>query len=142
MRKNAVDKYLGMFKEITTDIEGVRYCQRETERCSGSESMQKIWRLIITSVDAVKDRRFQDVHSIRLWYVECPIIQDQSLRFPWMSSAAAVGGGGRYDEMIGKFTGQNNTCACGFSIGFERIVMLLLERGYRDSDKRKARKHI
>ena len=31
--------------------------------------------------------------------------------------------------MIGKFTG-NNTCACGFSIGFERIVMLLLERGY------------
>ncbi len=31
--------------------------------------------------------------------------------------------------MIGKFTG-NNICACGFSIGFERIVMLLLERGY------------
>ena len=41
----------------------------------------------------------------------------------------SVGGGGRYDEMIGKFTGQN-TSACGFSIGFERIVMLLLERGY------------
>ncbi len=41
----------------------------------------------------------------------------------------SVGGGGRYDEMIGKFTG-NSTCACGFSIGFERIVMLLLERGY------------
>ena len=31
--------------------------------------------------------------------------------------------------MIGKFTGQN-TSACGFSIGFERIVMLLLEREY------------
>ena len=31
--------------------------------------------------------------------------------------------------MIGKFTGQQ-TPACGFSIGFERIVMLLLERGY------------
>ena len=41
----------------------------------------------------------------------------------------SVGGGGRLDEMIGKFTG-NQTCACGFSIGFERIVMLLLERGY------------
>ena len=41
----------------------------------------------------------------------------------------SVCGGGRYDEMIGKFTGQN-TSACGFSIGFERIVMLLLERGY------------
>ena len=31
--------------------------------------------------------------------------------------------------MIGKFTGQD-TPACGFSIGFERIVMLLLENGY------------
>jgi histidyl-tRNA synthetase len=41
----------------------------------------------------------------------------------------SVGGGGRYDEMIGKFTG-NDICACGFSIGFERIVMLLLERNY------------
>ena len=41
----------------------------------------------------------------------------------------SVAGGGRYDKMIGKFTGQN-TSACGFSIGFERIVMLLLERGY------------
>ena len=42
----------------------------------------------------------------------------------------SVGGGGRYDEMIGKFTGQN-TPAVGFSIGFERIVMLLMERGYK-----------
>ena len=42
----------------------------------------------------------------------------------------SVGGGGRSDEMIGKFTG-NQTPACGFSIGFERIVMLLLEREYK-----------
>ena len=39
-------------------------------------------------------------------------------------------GGGRYDKMIGKFTGQD-TPAVGFSIGFERIVMLLMERGYK-----------
>ena len=51
----------------------------------------------------------------------------------------SVGGGGRYDEMIGKFTG-NQTCACGFSIGFERIVMLLLERDYQipGAPKKKA----
>ena len=42
----------------------------------------------------------------------------------------SVGGGGRYDEMIGKFTGQN-TPACGFSIGFERIILLLLERDFQ-----------
>ena len=36
--------------------------------------------------------------------------------------------GGRYDKMIGKFTGQD-TPACGFSIGFERIVTILMEQG-------------
>ncbi len=38
----------------------------------------------------------------------------------------AVGGGGRYDEMIGKMSGADAP-ACGFSIGFERIVDILKE---------------
>ena len=42
----------------------------------------------------------------------------------------SVGGGGRYDEMIGKFIGTP-TPACGFSIGFERIIMLLLENDFK-----------
>ncbi len=36
----------------------------------------------------------------------------------------SIAGGGRYDEMIGKFSGQR-VPACGFSIGFERIVTIL-----------------
>ena len=47
----------------------------------------------------------------------------------------SVGGGGRYDEMIGRMTGQN-VPACGFSIGFERIALLLSERGVQPSVKR------
>jgi histidyl-tRNA synthetase len=43
---------------------------------------------------------------------------------------AACGGGGRYDKMIGKFTG-NDVPACGFSIGFERIILLLMESGFQ-----------
>ncbi len=43
---------------------------------------------------------------------------------------SSCGGGGRYDRMIGKFTGQN-TPACGFSIGFERIITILLEQGFK-----------
>ena len=42
---------------------------------------------------------------------------------------AACGGGGRYDKMVGKFTGQD-VPACGFSIGFERIILLLMESGF------------
>lgn len=36
----------------------------------------------------------------------------------------SIAGGGRYDEMIGKFCGQS-IAACGFSIGFERIITIL-----------------
>ncbi|HAK58539.1 MAG TPA: histidine--tRNA ligase [Lachnospiraceae bacterium] len=46
----------------------------------------------------------------------------------------SVGGGGRYDTMVGRFLGQD-TPACGFSIGFERIAMLLMEREYKIPSK-------
>ena len=44
--------------------------------------------------------------------------------------SGAVGGGGRYDNMIGKFIGQQIP-AVGFSIGFERICSILLDSGYK-----------
>ena len=46
---------------------------------------------------------------------------------------SSIGGGGRYDKMIGNFTGQN-TPACGFSIGFERIVAALVEKNFKPSE--------
>ncbi len=42
----------------------------------------------------------------------------------------SCGGGGRYDGMVGRFTGKE-VPACGFSIGFERIILLLLESGFQ-----------
>ena len=44
--------------------------------------------------------------------------------------SGAVGGGGRYDNLIGKFIGQQIP-AVGFSIGFERICGILLEKNYK-----------
>lgn len=43
---------------------------------------------------------------------------------------SSIGGGGRYDKMIGKFTGDNIP-AVGFSIGFERIISILQEQKYQ-----------
>ena len=43
--------------------------------------------------------------------------------------------------MIGKFTGQA-TPACGFSIGFERIILLLLERGFEVPDSREKKAYL
>lgn len=42
---------------------------------------------------------------------------------------SSIGGGGRYDNMVGKFLGENIP-AVGFSIGFERIVSILLDGDY------------
>ncbi len=126
--KAAIDTYLGMFKEVTNDTAGVRYLKEkladvvEPGVCEDLET-------IIETVDQVKTadfRMFFDPTLVRgMSYYTGPIFEIAMDEF-----GGSVGGGGRYDEMIGKFTG-NATSACGFSIGFERIVMLLLERGYQ-----------
>ena len=48
----------------------------------------------------------------------------------------AGGGGGRYDNLIGKFTGEA-TPAVGFSIGFERIYAILHEIGFKVPGRKK-----
>ncbi|MEN9751724.1 MAG: hypothetical protein RLZZ600_771, partial [Actinomycetota bacterium] len=48
-------------------------------------------------------------------------------------SGSSVGGGGRYDGMIGRFLGQD-VPAAGFSIGFERVVDLIALADDSDAD--------
>ncbi|MGN0495787.1 MAG: histidine--tRNA ligase [Lachnospiraceae bacterium] len=125
--KENVDKYLGLFEKVTDDIEGVNYLKDTLGEFLESGVAQDL-ETIMTSVDAVKNADFKIVFDPTLVrgmsYYTGPIFEISMDEF-----GGSVGGGGRYDEMIGKFTGQN-TPACGFSIGFERIVMLLLERDY------------
>ena len=40
----------------------------------------------------------------------------------------SLGGGGRYDNLVGMFLGQS-VPACGFSLGLERILVVMTERG-------------
>ncbi len=47
--------------------------------------------------------------------------------------SGSIAGGGRYDEMVGHFCGQK-VCACGFSIGFERIITILKDQSYQIPD--------
>jgi histidyl-tRNA synthetase len=42
--------------------------------------------------------------------------------------AGSLGGGGRYDNLVGMFLGQQ-VPACGFSLGLERIIVVMTERG-------------
>ena len=41
--------------------------------------------------------------------------------------AGSLGGGGRYDNLVGMFSGRN-IAACGFSLGLERIIVVMTER--------------
>ena len=131
--KEAVEEYLQLFKEITNDIEGVRYCKEKLEGYLEEATADGL-EMIIASVDSVKEADFKlsfDPTLVRgMSYYTGTIFEIAMDEF-----GGSVGGGGRYDEMIGKFTGQP-TPACGFSIGFERIVMLLLERGYEIPDNK------
>jgi histidyl-tRNA synthetase len=42
--------------------------------------------------------------------------------------AGSLGGGGRYDNLVGMFSGRDIT-ACGFSLGLDRIILVMTERG-------------
>ena len=69
--------------------------------------------------------RGQGYYTGMVFEVTCPTFQ------------GAVAGGGRYDNMVGKFLGQP-VPAVGFSIGFERICSVLLEQGFAvPSEKQK-----
>jgi histidyl-tRNA synthetase len=47
--------------------------------------------------------------------------------------AGSLGGGGRYDNLVGMFLGQD-VPACGFSLGLERIIVVMTERGMFPAD--------
>ena len=87
---------------------------------------------IIESVEKVKNADFDIVFDPTLVrgmsYYTGTIFEIEMNGF-----GSSIAGGGRYDEMIGKFTG-NKVCACGFSIGFERIITILEDRGFKAPD--------
>ena len=126
----SVEKYLGLFKgveEANTGVEGIKYLARTLEGFLDADVEQNLLE-IIDSVENAKTADFKLVFDPTLVrgmsYYTGTIFE---IAMPELG--AACGGGGRYDKMVGKFTGQD-VPACGFSIGFERIVLLLLESGF------------
>ena len=128
--KESIDKYLGLFQgveEAGNGIDGICYLAKKLEGFL-DEAVKKNLLEIISSVDAAKQADFKLVFDPTLVrgmsYYTGTIFE---IAMPELG--AACGGGGRYDKMVGKFTGQD-VPACGFSIGFERIVLLLMESGF------------
>ena len=137
--KENVDTYLGLFDEVAPDVSGIRYLKEKLGDYLKSETADGM-ETIISSVEAAKEAEFG------IWF-DPTLVRGQSyytgtiFEVTMDDFGGSVAGGGRYDKMIGKFTGQD-TPACGFSIGFERIVMLLLENGYEVPGGRKKKAYL
>ena len=125
--KDCVDRYIKLFEGEGFGIEYIRELAKKLgdhldEGCADSLIG------IIDSVEKVKNADFHIVFDPTLVrgmsYYTGTIFEITMNEF-----GSSVAGGGRYDEMIGRFTG-NKVCACGFSIGFERIITILLDKGF------------
>ena len=123
-----VEKYMSLFTDLETAEDGVAYLGDklgEALPAGVADNMSTIMNSVKAGASAQFDLVFDPTLVRGMSYYTGSIFE---IKMAEMSGS--VGGGGRYDEMIGKFTGQN-TPACGFSSGFERIVTILMEQGFQ-----------
>ena len=129
--KESIDKYVELFalldgvKDVAAGMDVLLEKLGEFLDAEVADWMREI----ATAVNATKEAQFELVFDPTLVrgmsYYTGTIFEIAIPEF-----GGSCGGGGRYDKMIGNFTGQN-TPACGFSIGFERIILLLMEQGFK-----------
>lgn len=121
-------KYLELFTKVEEAENGPAYLRDALDGYLDAAVMDSFTE-IIESVCATKADSFELVFDPTLVrgmsYYTGTIFEIAMPEF-----GGSCGGGGRYDKMVGRFTG-NDVPACGFSIGFERIVLLLMERGFK-----------
>ena len=125
--KEKIDRYLALFGSVTPDAAGVRSLGETLKDVMDPELAENL-AAIMDSVNSIATSQFDIIFDPTLVrgmsYYTGTIYEIQVDGFP-----GSVVGGGRYDKMIGKFTGME-TPACGFSIGFERIITILMEEGF------------
>jgi histidyl-tRNA synthetase len=120
--KDVVDTFISMISEAEEDALTVaeKYCQNK-------DVVSNI-KKVLEFANSISDGKFDAVYDKSLvrgmGYYTGMVFEIASHKF-----GSSVAGGGRYDEMIGKFLGES-VPAVGFSIGFERICAILLDEGF------------
>ena len=120
--EETVDKYLAVYRTVKEGVTIGEFCAaipQEVLPARVGENLAEI----IACVQPMLNRGVKIVFDPTLvrgmGYYTGPIFEVTIDGYNF-----SIAGGGRYDKMIGKFSGQN-VAACGFSIGFERIVTIL-----------------
>ncbi|MEF9939613.1 MAG: histidine--tRNA ligase [Clostridium sp.] len=126
--KESVDKYMDLLPNLGNDAEAVRELGRKLASVMDSETAENL-AYVMETVRELSDLEFGlefDPTLVRgMGYYTGTIFEIAMEGF-----GGSVAGGGRYDKLIGKFTGVD-TPACGISIGFERIVTILMDSGFK-----------
>ena len=123
----SADRYLELMNQASPDVAGVRKMGELLKGVLEDGAAENLAQIMetVTEVSQVGCQLVFDPTLVRgMGYYTGTIFEVSMEGF-----GGSVAGGGRYDRMIGKFTGID-TPACGFSIGFERIVTILLDAGF------------
>ncbi len=127
--EESIAKYTELLSSVTADSKGVLNLGQALSGVLGenvAENLAHIMDTVTSVLDTEADCRLVfDPTLVRGMGYYTGTIFEVSVE----GLGYSVAGGGRYDKMIGKFTGMD-TPACGFSIGFERIVGMLLDKGF------------
>ena len=124
----AVD-FINLISRITSSDNPFATCVSELGEYLAQEVKQNLHDILYVTNKTVKNGKVVfDVTLVRGMGYYTGTIYEVSVD----GLASSVAGGGRYDKMIGRITG-NDVPACGFSIGFERIALLLSERGVKSN---------
>ena len=129
-----VEKYMALFDGIETAADGIAYLGETLADCLDPDvikSLSEIKESVSSTVDTDFEIVFDPTLVRGMSYYTGTIFEIEMPQF-----GSSVAGGGRYDRMVGRFTGQD-TPACGFSIGFERIITILMDENFQIPDQAK-----
>ena len=122
--ESVIDKYQALLATIGTGAQDIRTLGEKLKDVLPERVTDNLATNVepVAAVKSVNVKVLFDPTLVRgMGYYTGPIFEIRAEGF-----SGSVGGGGRYDRMVGKFTGQD-TPAVGFSIGFERIITIMLD---------------
>ncbi len=125
---DAIAKYRALFEEFNKQDDKLSFLKEtlgEYIEGNAADNLKEIFSAVEASMAADCEIVFDPTLVRGMSYYTGTIFEIEMKELN-----CSVAGGGRYDKMIGKFTGQD-TPACGFSIGFERIITIMMEQGVK-----------
>jgi len=118
---SAIENLAGILAKRPFTLESVK------EFCNDTQAIENL-EYIMNCVTEIANGEYNVEFDLSLvrgqGYYTGTVFEIQSKDF-----RGSIGGGGRYDNLIGKFLNQS-VPAVGFSIGFERIFSILMDQGF------------